>query len=141
MNATALLKAFRDYKTGLLTTYRADGVTGVDTPVSYVVDKGRIIFRTWEESGKAKRLGGYPFADLRPSTFRGEPRGKPVHGRVRLLTEPESRHASLLLGRRHPVLQRWAVPISHRLLRYRTLHYELVPLDTEEVQSNEGCPD
>ncbi|MDA2806423.1 PPOX class F420-dependent oxidoreductase [Nocardiopsis suaedae] len=141
MNTATLLKPFRGHKTALLTTYRSDGVTGVDTPVSIVVDGARILFRTWEDSGKAKRLRNNPVADLRPCSFRGEPHGPPVRGRVRLLDDAEARHAALLLGKRHPMLQRWAVPATHRLLRYRTLHYEIIPFDREEIASNEGCPD
>jgi uncharacterized protein len=34
--------------------------------------------------------------------------------------------AARALSRRHRVLQAVLVPLAHRLLRYRTLHYELV---------------
>ncbi|MDA8370142.1 MAG: PPOX class F420-dependent oxidoreductase [Nocardiopsaceae bacterium] len=142
MIAAALLQPFRSHKTALLTTYRSDGVTCVDTPVSIVVDNGRVVFRTWEDSGKAKRLRRHPMADMRPCTFRGEPTGKPIRGRVRLLEGKEAQQAARLLGRSHPMLQGWAVPISHRLLRYRTLHFELVPLDeSADIENMEGCPD
>ncbi|RNL83319.1 PPOX class F420-dependent oxidoreductase [Halostreptopolyspora alba] len=141
MSVTTLLRSFHGCKTALLTTYRSDGVRCVNTPISIVVDGSRVLFRTWEDSGKAKRLRQCPEADLRPSTFRGEPLGKPTRGHVRLLESEESRHAARLLGRRHPVLQRWAVPISHRLMRHQTLHYEFVPYDGGEVESLEGWPD
>ncbi len=141
MSAATLLKSFHTSKTALLTTYRSDGVRCVNTPVSIVVDGPRLLFRTWEDSGKAKRLRHHPVADLRPCTFRGEPLDKPKRGAVRLLEGDDAQHAARLLGRRHPVLQRWAVPISHRLLRYRTLHYEFVPYDVDEVESLEGWPD
>ncbi|GAB3494266.1 PPOX class F420-dependent oxidoreductase [Nocardiopsis coralliicola] len=137
----ATLRPFRSYKTGALTTYASDGVTGTDTPVSYVVDGDRVLFRTWEDSATAAQLRDHPVADLRPSSYRGQPCGQPVRGRVQLLEGPEARHASLLLQRRHPVLQRWAVPISQRLLRYRSLHYALLPFDRDQIRSNEGCPD
>jgi uncharacterized protein len=34
--------------------------------------------------------------------------------------------AARALARRHRVLQAILVPAAHRLMRYRTLHYELV---------------
>ena len=35
--------------------------------------------------------------------------------------------AARALARRHWILQAILVPATHRLMRYRTLHYELVP--------------
>jgi hypothetical protein len=34
---------------------------------------------------------------------------------------------SRALGRRHRILQAILVPVAHRMMGYRTLHYELVP--------------
>ncbi|MBV2364314.1 PPOX class F420-dependent oxidoreductase [Streptomonospora nanhaiensis] len=142
MNSATLVQPFRRYKTALLLTYRSDGVSAQSTPVSVVVADDRVIFRTWQESGKAKRLSRNSDADLRPCTFRGEPRGTAVRGHVRLLEGAEERRASLLLARRHPMLQGWVVPMSHRLLRYRTQHYEFTPLDiNHDIENMEGCPD
>lgn len=142
MTATTLLRPFHRYKTALLLTYRRDGVSAQSTPVSVVVADGRVLFRTWEESGKAKRLRRNTRADLRPCTFRGSPRGGAVRGEVRLLEGNEANRASLLLARRHPMLQGWAVPMSHRLLKYRTQHYEFVPLElNHDIENMEGCPD
>ncbi|WP_131096560.1 PPOX class F420-dependent oxidoreductase [Streptomonospora litoralis] len=142
MTPATLLGPFRRYKTALLLTYRDDGVSPQGTPVSVVVDDGRVLFRTWEESGKAKRLSRNAGADLRPCTFTGQPRGGAVRGEVRLLEGDEAKRASLRLARRHPMLQGWAVPMSHKLLKYRTQHYEFVPLDlNHEIENMEGCPD
>ncbi|GAB3206334.1 hypothetical protein GCM10027294_08270 [Marinactinospora endophytica] len=136
-----MLASLRHYKTALLTTYRRDGMTAVDTPVSIVVDGDRVLFRTWEDSGKAKRLRYHPIVDIRPCTFRGEPAGPAARGRVCPLEGAEARRAAFLLGRSHPVLQRWALPLSYRLLRHRTLYYAVTLMDGEEIRSNEGCPD
>jgi len=142
MTAVTLLRPFRRYKTALLLTYRDDGVSPQGTPVSVAVEDGRVLFRTWEESGKAKRLSRNAAADLRPCTFTGQPRGASVRGEVRLLEGAEARRASLLLARRHPMLQGWAVPVSHKLMKYRTQHYEFVPSDlNHDIESMEGCPD
>ncbi|MFC4564055.1 PPOX class F420-dependent oxidoreductase [Nocardiopsis mangrovi] len=142
MSTATLLRPFRAHRTALLTTYRSDGLTCVNTPVTIVIDDGRVLFRTWEDSGEAERLRHHPQADLRPCTLRGEPVGGPIRGDVGLLEGPGSQHAERLLARRHPMLQRLTVPISLRLLRYRTLHYELIPrVESEEFENMEGCPD
>jgi hypothetical protein len=39
----------------------------------------------------------------------------------------EARVAARALARRHRALQGVLVPLTHRLMRYRTMHYELVP--------------
>ena len=46
-------------KTVLLETRRRDG-TWVPTPVSLVIDAGRAYFRTYDASGKYKRLRNFP---------------------------------------------------------------------------------
>ena len=44
-----------------------------------------------------------------------------------LLDGEQARVAARALARRHRILQAILVPAAHRLMRYRTLHYELVP--------------
>ncbi len=119
---------FVDQKTIVLTTFRRDG-TPVPTPVNIVVDRasGHAYFRTYDKAGKTKRLRNNPDVTIAPSTFRGTPEGPAMPARARLLSEAESRWARRALARKHPLLQRIAVPVSHRLLKYRTLHYELTP--------------
>ena len=39
----------------------------------------------------------------------------------------QARVAARALARRYRILQAILVPIAHRMLRYRTLHYELLP--------------
>ena len=38
-----------------------------------------------------------------------------------------ARLAARALGRRHWILQAILVPTAHRMMGYRTLHYELIP--------------
>lgn len=145
MTPASLLKLFHQHKTALLTSYRDDGLDGVDTPVSIVLDGDRVVFRTWSDSAKAERLRTMPVADLRPCTFGGTPLGVPVRGKVRLLHGDEAKEATRLLTRHHPMVQGWGVPLSHRLLRHRPLYFELRPVDEDgheaRVESAEGWPD
>ncbi|GGZ95224.1 PPOX class F420-dependent oxidoreductase [Streptomyces echinoruber] len=120
-----LARFVRQY-TVLLTTYKRDG-TGVGTPVNIAVDGDRAYFRTPGGTWKVKRIRNNPEVELAPSTFRGRPTGPAVRARARLL-EPggaEDRHAARLLRRKYPFVQGVLVPLAHKLMRTRTLHYEL----------------
>jgi uncharacterized protein len=113
-------------KTVLLTTYRRDG-TPVATPVSIAFDGDRAFFRSWHKAHKTTRLRDNPAVEVAPSTFSGKPTAPAVGADARLLEGPGARVAARALARRHRLLQAAIVPIVHRLMRYRTLHYELSP--------------
>ncbi len=115
----------REAKTVVLTTFRRDG-SGVATPVSIAFDGDRAFFRTWHTAGKVKRLARCPNVEVAPSTLRGERIGPVVSAEARRLEGQEAARAAKALGRRHPFLQRLLVPVTHWLMRYRTMHYELL---------------
>jgi|SRR5580658_6534972 PPOX class probable F420-dependent enzyme len=116
----------RNAKTILLTTYRRDG-TGVDTPVSIAFDGDRAFFRSFDKAWKTKRLRRNPEVRLAQCTVRGKATGPSLRGQARLLDGEQARVAARALARRHRVLQAALVPLSHKLLRYQTMHYELLP--------------
>jgi PPOX class probable F420-dependent enzyme len=122
---SATLAPLKDAKTILLTTYKRDG-TGVDTPVSIAFDGDRAYFRTFDKAWKSKRLRNNPRVQAAPCTVRGKPRGSAIKARARLLDGEQARVAARALARRHRVLQAVLVPAAHRMMRYRTLHYELL---------------
>ena len=111
-------------RTILLTTYKRDG-TPVATPVSIAFAGDRAFFRSYDKAWKTKRLRNNPEVEVAASTLRGKPSGTPVHARATLLDGEQARIAARALARRHRVLQGLLVPLSHRLMRYRTMHYEL----------------
>ncbi|SDS87649.1 PPOX class F420-dependent oxidoreductase [Actinopolymorpha singaporensis] len=115
---------FARQRTVVLTTFRRDG-TPVPTAVHVVVDGPHAYFRTYSAAGKAKRLRRDPRVEIAPSTAGGRPTGPAVDATARLLGEAEARPVRRLLRRKYPLLQGVAVPVFHRLARYRTLHYEL----------------
>ena len=119
------IKELRSTKTILLTTYRRDG-TPVATPVSIAFDGDRAYFRSYHKAWKTKRLARNPHVDAAPSTFRGKRTGLAVSGEAHLLKSDQARTAARALARSHRVLQGMLVPLAHRLMRYRTMHYELV---------------
>ncbi|HEU5159343.1 MAG TPA: PPOX class F420-dependent oxidoreductase [Streptosporangiaceae bacterium] len=127
------LESFEHQKTVLLTTFKRDG-TPVGTPVSIVVRDGRAYFRTWHTSGKAKRLNNNPEVEVAPfrdrfglPTGQGTQTGPAIRGKARLLDDAEARPIRRELARKYPVLQRWLVPLNHKMKGVRTLHYEFIP--------------
>ena len=111
-------------KTINLETRKRDG-TWVATPVSLVQRDGRLYFRTYKQSGKAKRLRNFAAVRVAPSSFLGKPKGDATAGTARLLGPEDSLATRRLLRRRHPVLHGVLVPSLHRVMRYDTQHYEL----------------
>ena len=120
------LAPIRDAKTILLTTYKRDG-TAVATPVSLAFDGERAFFRSYDKAWKTKRLRHDPAVQAAPTTLRGRPTGPAIWARATLLDGEQARVAARALARRHRVLQAILVPAAHRLMRYRTMHYELIP--------------
>ena len=120
------LASIKDAKTILLTTYKRDG-TAVATPVSLAFDGERAYFRSYDKAWKTKRLRHNPAVQAAPATLRGKPTGPAIRARATLLDGEQARVAARALARRHRVLQAILVPAAHRLMRYRTMHYELIP--------------
>jgi PPOX class probable F420-dependent enzyme len=120
------LAPFARHRTALLTSFKRDG-TGVDTPVTIAVEGDRAFVRTYDKAWKSRRMRNHPVVRIAPSTVRGKPRGEAIRARSRLLEGAEAAHAAKLLARRQRILQGILVPLLHRVMRYRTLHYELTP--------------
>ena len=59
--------------------------------------------------------------------MRGKANGPCLQGRAAPLDGEQARIAARALARRHRVPQGFLVPTVHRLMRYRTMHYELLP--------------
>jgi PPOX class probable F420-dependent enzyme len=126
--AAPTLEPFVRHWAVLLTTYRRDG-RPVGTPVSIAGDGDRAFVRTWETSGKFKRIRNNPEVEVGPSTALGKPTGPAIRARARALKGDESARAARLLARKHPILHGLLVPAVHRLRGDETAHVELTPLD------------
>jgi uncharacterized protein len=109
-----------------LTTFRRNGQP-VPTAVHVVTEGTAAYFRTWDASGKAKRLRHTPSVEVAPSTSRGRPSGPVLRAEARLLTGAESARAARLIARRHPVLHGWLIPWVHRRRGWVTQQYRLDP--------------
>ena len=95
--------------------------------MSLAFDGERAFFRSYDKAWKTRRLRRNPAVQAAPATLRGRPTGPAVSARATLLDGEQARVAARALARRHRILQAILVPTTHRLMRYRTLHYELVP--------------
>ena len=113
-------------KTILLTTYRRNG-TPVGTAVHVVRDDDRLFIRTYDPSGKIKRLRHNPEVEIAPSTITGEPTGPSFHARAVFLKGDDDKRAREALSRKYPVMHRFLVPWVHRLRGYKTVQMELIP--------------
>jgi PPOX class probable F420-dependent enzyme len=120
------LQSLSRAKTILLTTFKRDG-TPIATPVSIAFDRDRAFFRSYDKAWKTKRIRNNHDVEAAPATIRGKPTGPSVEARAVLLTGTESEIAAKALAQHHRVLQAVLVPATHRLMRYRTMHYELLP--------------
>lgn len=93
--------------------------------MSLVVEDGRAFFRTYDASGKAKRLRNFTQLRIAPSSLRGKRKGAWRTGTARRLTDAEAEHARTLLAAKYRLLRRHIVPWMHRRKGWTTLHYEL----------------
>jgi uncharacterized protein len=119
---------FTKRRTALLTTYKRDGAP-VATPVTIAVEGDHAYVRTWDTAWKARRMRNDPRVLVAPATMGGRRRGAPVPARSRLLSGDEAAYAARAIARRQRILQGILVPLTHRLMRYRTVHYELTTLE------------
>jgi uncharacterized protein len=115
--------------TVLLTTYKRDG-TPVATPVNLAVEGERGYFRSYDKAWKTKRIRNHSEVEMAPSTVRGKPTGPPLRAKARLLVGDEEVHARQVIAKRHPVFQRFVIPMAHKLSGYTTLHFEVSMIDT-----------
>lgn len=113
-------------KYALLTTFRRDGAA-VGTPVHLVAeDNGETAyFRTWDTTGKVKRLRHTTRVEVAPCNFRGRPTGPAILATATLLDDQGAARAAELLRRRHPLLHGVLIPRVHKLRGWKTLHYSL----------------
>jgi PPOX class probable F420-dependent enzyme len=125
---SSMLEGFVHQKTILLTTYRRNG-DSVATPVNIAVERDRAFIRTYDKSGKAKRIRNNTIVQIAPCTFRGKTTGAPIRLKGRLLDDNEAALASRLINRKYRILQGLVVPLLHWLQRTKTLHYELTLIE------------
>jgi uncharacterized protein len=121
------LERFVKARQVLLTTYRKDG-TPVGTPVNVAVVGPVAYARTWDATGKIKRIRNNPQVEIAPCTGRGKVTGEPLKMTARILEGEESDRAGKAIEAKHPILQGRIVPWYHHWKHLGTTHLELTPL-------------
>jgi uncharacterized protein len=115
---------FTDERQILLTTYRRDG-TPVGTPVHVAVEGDVAFVRTFDPSGKLKRMRHNADVEIAPSTLRGRPTAPESKARARILEGDEAAHAAELLAAKYPLLHGRLIPWYHRRKGLVTTEIEL----------------
>ncbi|HZA74799.1 MAG TPA: PPOX class F420-dependent oxidoreductase [Acidimicrobiales bacterium] len=113
-------------KTISLTTYRRDG-TPVRTPVHVVAHDDVAYIRTFDPSGKLKRMRSNPEVEVAPSTVRGRVTGQSRAAKARILAGEESDAVGRALARKYPVMHGRLIPWFHRRKGLVTTHIEVTP--------------
>ncbi len=121
---TTPFERFTEQRTILLTTYRKDG-TPVGTPVHIAVEGPVAYVRTFEPSGKLKRMRANAHVEIAPSTVRGKVRGPALAATSRILQGPEAEHAAAVIAGKYPLLHGHLIPWLHRRTGRTTTHVEL----------------
>lgn len=106
----------------LLTTFRRTGEP-VSTPVHVVAEGDVAFFRTWDVSGKGKRLRHTASVKVAPCRFRGHRLGDDLPAVAVVLDDEASRQAAAKLA--HPLLHGWLIPWYHRRRGWTTQQYRL----------------
>lgn len=111
----------------LLTTFRKDG-RAVPTPVWAAPDRdGRLLVWTAPDAGKVKRIRRDGRVTVQPCSMRGEPVGRAIEARARVLGEPRDlRSVYHALVRKYGVIG-WLTLLPNRLLHRPAGVLELIP--------------
>jgi PPOX class probable F420-dependent enzyme len=83
-----------------ITSFRRDG-SGVDTPVWFVPENGRLLVQTDADSYKVKRIRRNPSVLIAPCNARGRQRGGQVPARAEVLPDSETGRVEELLARKY----------------------------------------
>ncbi len=122
--AAAAFDRFAEERNVLLTTFRRDG-TPVGTPVHIAVVGSIAYIRTFDPSGKLKRIRRNHDVEIAACTIRGRVTGPAMRATARILDGEESAGAGRALADKYPLLQRRFIPWYHRRTGRVTHHIEL----------------
>ncbi len=102
----SLLQQFHGQPYINVETFRKSGV-GVQTPVWFVQDAGKLYVRTVKNSGKMKRLKNFSRVRVAPCDSRGGLKGTWVEGEAHIiLHEAEIERVNQLLNKKYGLMKR-----------------------------------
>lgn len=103
--AAARFEEPRKHGTVLVVTFRENGAP-VATPLSCVLEHGRLLASTAPDSGKVKRIRRNSRVLVTPSSVRGSPVGPTVDAVARILDSADARRAERVLDGRYGRIRR-----------------------------------
>jgi uncharacterized protein len=83
--------------------------------------------RTWDATGKIKRIRNNPQVEIAPCTGRGKVTGEPLRMTARIIDGEDAERAARAIDAKHPILQGRFVHWYHRWKHLKTTHIELTP--------------
>jgi uncharacterized protein len=110
-----------------VTSFKRDG-TGVATPVWFVIETGRLLVKTDQQSFKAKRIRRNPAVMIAPCSASGRLHGDPIPAQAELLAESELDHVEQLMARKYRIARVLILPLYRAVQRLRG-----APVPTAEV--------
>src|SRR5438093_12052624 len=96
----SMLEGLVHQRTVLLITHRRNG-DAVATPVNIAVEGDRAFIRTYDKSGKARRIRNNPIVQVAHATFRGKSTGHPMRSKARILEDEEEAVPRSLMNRKY----------------------------------------
>lgn len=109
--ASDRLDYFTEEKYLSLKTFRRSG-EGVETPLWFAEEEGLLYARTFEKTGKVKRLRHTSGVEVAPCDSRGMIKGEWTIANARMIgSEDEIRNANRLLNRKYGLTKRLAEPL------------------------------
>jgi uncharacterized protein len=104
-----------------LTSLKRDG-TGVATPVWFVIENGRLLVKTDEQSFKAKRIRRNPAVMIAPCSASGRLHGEPVPAQAELLPESDMAHVDRLMADKYRIDRVLILPLYRAVQWLRGAH-------------------
>jgi uncharacterized protein len=117
----------------LITTFQPDGIP-VSSHVHGVVHDGRAYFRAWDRSGTAQRLRHTDDVQVAPGRMPSLAVGPPLDAVARPLPGEEAGWVARELARKHPLQQRFLIPLVRRARRSQLAYYELLTYEAAASQ-------
>lgn len=91
--AASNFESLHGHKYALLHTFRKSG-EAVPTPVWFGLGDGRLVFRTYANAAKIKRIRNNPSVLVGPCDVRGKPKGALIEATARVLAPGEEEEAA-----------------------------------------------
>lgn len=120
------IAALEGHKYISLKTYRKNG-EGVQTPVWFAEESGKLYITTREASWKVQRIRNNPDVQFAPCAFRGEILGDWMNGTANIIPETEGQVAYQALAKKFGWQFTFGGFVTYKLMRHPRVFVEVTP--------------